>query len=353
MKTNTAYRFTDAEMETARETDLPDLLESLGYHVQRIGAYHTTKEMDSLRIKNRRTWYRYSERTGGDAITFLQRFCNKSFQEAVEYLLDYHGRARDSPVRPTQPIQTKEERVPFVLPPANTDHRRVFAYLRKRGIAPQVIRAFLRAGLLYEDAQHHNCVFVGRDAVGTPRFASCRGTYDRNGPGFKGDVAGSDKRIAFRLPSKPDLDWVLVFEAPIDHVGAKSISLRFRLRRKLRSIPLLLLFPSDPLRWAPMGALVYLTLHRQAASNAIALCGLYEGALDACLQDNPRIRRIALCLDADGPGQAAAEQLRAKYEGMGYAVKIQRPPRGKDWNEYLQQRGRIKERGNACQAESR
>ena len=316
MKTNTAYRFTDAEMETARETDLPDLLESLGYHVQRVGRYHTTKEMDSLRIKNRRTWYRYSEKTGGDAITFLQRFCNKSFQEAVEYLLDYHGRARDSPARPTRPIQTKEERVPFVLPPANTDHRRVFAYLRKRGIAPQVIRAFLRSGLLYEDAQHHNCVFVGRDAAGTPRFASCRGTYDRNGPGFKGDVAGSDKRIAFRLPSKPDLDWVLVFEAPIDLMS-------------------------------------YLTLHRQVTSSAIALCGLHEGALDTCLRDNPHIRRIALCLDVDGPGQAAAEQLRAKYEGMGYAVKIQRPPRGKDWNEYLQQRGRLKERRDACQAESR
>ena len=316
MKTNTAYRFTDAEMETARETDLPDLLESLGYHVQRIGAYHTTKEMDSLRIKNRRTWYRYSEKTGGDAITFLQRFCNKSFQEAVEYLLDYHGRARDSPVRPTRPIQAKEERIPFILPPANTDHRRVFAYLRKRGIAPQVIRAFLRSGLLYEDAQHHNCVFVGRDAAGTPRFASCRGTYDRNGPGFKGDVAGSDKNIAFRLPGKPDLDWVLVFEAPIDLMS-------------------------------------YLTLHRQVTSSAIALCGLHEGALDTCLQDNPHIRWIALCLDVDGPGQAAAEQLRAKYEGMGYAVKIQRPPRGKDWNEYLQQRGRLKERRDACQAESR
>ena len=272
--------------------------------------------MDSLRIKNRRTWYRYSEKTGGDAITFLQRFCNKSFQEAVEYLLDYHGRARDSPVRPTRPIQAKEERIPFILPPANTDHRRVFAYLRKRGIAPQVIRAFLRSGLLYEDAQHHNCVFVGRDAAGTPRFASCRGTYDRNGPGFKGDVAGSDKNIAFRLPGKPDLDWVLVFEAPIDLMS-------------------------------------YLTLHRQVTSSAIALCGLHEGALDTCLRDNPRIRRIALCLDVDGPGQAAAEQLRAKYEGMGYAVKIQRPPRGKDWNEYLQQRGRLKERRDACQAESR
>lgn len=105
---------------------------------------------------------------------------------------------------------------------------------------------------------------------GTPRFASCRGTYDRNGPGFKGDVAGSDKRIAFRLPSKPDLDWVLVFEAPIDRVGAKSISLRFRLRRKLRSIPLLLLFPSDPLRWAPMGALPYDLLQSHTARTMLA-----------------------------------------------------------------------------------
>ena len=68
-------RFTDAEMEIAKETDLPDLLESLGYQVRRVGRYHTTKEMDSLRIKNRRTWFRYSEGVGGDTITFLQRFC--------------------------------------------------------------------------------------------------------------------------------------------------------------------------------------------------------------------------------------------------------------------------------------
>ncbi len=179
-----------------------------------------------------------------------------------------------------------------------------------------MIRAFLSSGLLYEEAQHHNCVFVGRDASGKPRFASQRGTYDLNGSGFKRDVAGSDKRIAFRLPSRPELDWVLVFEAPIDLMS-------------------------------------YLTLHRKVTSNAIALCGLYEGALDTYLRDNPHIRRIALCLDADGPGQTAAERLQAKYERMGYTVKIQRPASGKDWNEYLQQCGQIKERRNACQAQNR
>ena len=51
-----AFRFTDEEMETAKGTDLPDLLEHLGYSVRRLGSrYHTTREMDSLRIKDRVT----------------------------------------------------------------------------------------------------------------------------------------------------------------------------------------------------------------------------------------------------------------------------------------------------------
>ena len=83
MQANTAHRVTSAEIAIAKETDLPDLLSSLGYQVKRIGSYHTTKEMDSLRIKDRRTWKRYSNGKGGDAITFLQKFCGKDFREAV------------------------------------------------------------------------------------------------------------------------------------------------------------------------------------------------------------------------------------------------------------------------------
>lgn len=47
-------------MATVRDTDLPDLLISLGYQVKRIGRYYTTQEMDSIRIKDRRTWFRYA-----------------------------------------------------------------------------------------------------------------------------------------------------------------------------------------------------------------------------------------------------------------------------------------------------
>ena len=159
-------RFTDAEMQIAKETDLPELLTHLGYQVRRIGRYHTTAEMDSLRIKDRRKWFRYSQNTGGDAITFLQQFCGKSFSEAVEYLLAFHGRARDSPTKAVPFVKRDEVQKPFALPPRNADDRRVFAYLHKRGIAPQVIRQFLSSGLLYEDAEHHNCVFVGKNSAG-------------------------------------------------------------------------------------------------------------------------------------------------------------------------------------------
>ena len=96
-------RFTDTEMQIARETDLPELLSHLGYQVKRVGRFHTTTEMDSLRIKDRRTWFRYSQNTGGDAITFLQQYCGKSFSEAVEYLLTFHGKPETPPLRSQSP----------------------------------------------------------------------------------------------------------------------------------------------------------------------------------------------------------------------------------------------------------
>ena len=58
LSTRINNRFSDAEMQIVRETDLPELLTHLGYQVKRIGRYHTTAEMDSLRIKDRRTWFR-------------------------------------------------------------------------------------------------------------------------------------------------------------------------------------------------------------------------------------------------------------------------------------------------------
>ncbi len=51
-----------------------------------------------------------------------------------------------------------------------------------------------------------------------------------------------------------------------------------------------------------------------------------------------RSNESKLCLDADGPGREAARQFQDKYTAMGYAVTVEEPRSGKDWNEYLQKR---------------
>jgi hypothetical protein len=103
------------------------------------------------------------------------------------------------------------------------------------------------------------------DESGQAKYAGLRGTYDLDSPGFKGDATGSDKNTGFSLPHDPRSDLVLVFEAPIDLMS-------------------------------------YLTLHRDT-TNALALCGLYDGALQTYLQAHPEIRRIAV----SGRGRAWAE----------------------------------------------
>lgn len=290
-------RYTATEIDAANNADLPDLLASLGYQVRRVGSCYTTEEMDSLRIWNRHTWYRYSESTGGDAVAFLRRFHGMSFQEAVRYLLAFNGYPVDSPApQPRRRIAPSplRERSPFALPPPHSDNRRVCAYLRGRGISPGVIDGFIEADLLYEDAQYHNCVFIGRDRAGKPVFAAKHGTD--NIP-FKCDVAGSDKRIAFRLPCDPVRNDVYVFESPIDLMS-------------------------------------WFTLHGRC--NAVALCGLHNTPIETYLHDYPHIGRIVLCLDADGPGREAAGRLAAKYRVLNYETEDQAPPAGKDGNEYLQ-----------------
>ncbi len=53
-------KFTDEELEIARSVDLVSIAERQGFTVKRVGSYYTLKEHDSIRIKNRRSWLRFS-----------------------------------------------------------------------------------------------------------------------------------------------------------------------------------------------------------------------------------------------------------------------------------------------------
>ena len=129
----------------------------------------------------------------------------------MEYLLTFHGKARDASIPQPKPISPKQE---FSLPLRNADDRRVFAYLRKRGIAAQVIRQFMNSGLLYEDAVHHNCVFVGRDESGQAKYAGLRGTYDLDSPASRETQPAATKTQASPSRTIRSQIWCLSLRHP-------------------------------------------------------------------------------------------------------------------------------------------
>ena len=168
------------------------------------------KEHDSFKINETTSlWHWKSRDVGGkSALDYLIKVEGLKFVEAVQTLCEENP----SYVPPvSQPEQPKE----FLLPPAAENNRRVFAYLLKRGISRKVIEACVRAGILYESADYHNAVFVGKDETGTARYAFLRGTYTKGKP-FKAEVSGSDKRFCFFLPPKGESKKLAVYEAAIE-----------------------------------------------------------------------------------------------------------------------------------------
>ena len=99
-------------------------------------------------------------------VDFFRYFYGESEEQAAAVLLncsvaDLEKLPARSP--PNLPRTKQEEPKQLAIPAAHKDMRRVFAYLcQTRGIAPEVVSAFARKGLLYESADRHNAVFVGR-----------------------------------------------------------------------------------------------------------------------------------------------------------------------------------------------
>ena len=278
--------YTKEQIDRANQTDLVSFLQAQGEQLERAGQEYRWKRHDSLTVRENR-WYRHSQSKGGGPIDFVMEFYGKSFLEAVEMLIGERGEA-PPPVYPQ-----------FRLPPKSPDNQTARNYLTAaRRIDEDVSGFFFSCGDLYEEAAHHNAVFVGRDESGIPRYAHQRGTAGS----FRLDVKGSDK--AFNFCYRGAGERLFVFEAPIDLLS------------------FLCLFKKE---WQKQSYL--------------ALGGVGEKALLRFLSDRPNIKTVYLCLDSDQAGSDACSRL-AEFVPEGLTVH-RLVPLYKDWNEVLQHRAEI------------
>lgn len=286
--------FTDDQKQRANAVDLEDFLARQGEKLLRSGREKRLASDHSITVRGNE-WYDHAAEKGGCAIDFVQMFYGRSFPDAVAMLLGGEQGQAYRPGKQRQPEPPK----PFMLPQANHDMRRVFAYLTKtRVLDRDVVSAFARAKMLYEDAKYHNAVFVGYDADGVARHAHKRGTYTQGEP-FKGNVDGCDPRYSFHHAGTSDT--VYVFEAPIDMLSFISM------------------YQKDWQR------------HSYAS-----LCGVSGHALLQLLVSNPQVKKIGLCLDHDKAGLKARERITGILAERGYGNVFPLLSRQKDWNEDLQ-----------------
>ena len=285
--------YTQAQIDRANAVNLEDFLRAQGETLVRSGKEYRWKAHDSLTVCGNK-WFRHSQSKGGYPVDFVMEFYGKSFPEAVQLLTGEPGEA--------QPEADPAPSPAFRLPLRNVTNANILNYLtQERKLSPSLVNFFIAAGDIYEDAAHHNVVFVGRDADGHPRYASCRGIYEK----FRQDVAGAEKSFGFAHRGTDKQ--LMVFEAPIDLLSFIE------------------LFPKN---WQQ--------------HNYLSLGGVSAKALQQFLSERPDMERVFLCLDADKAGEDACKRLAALLPDTVSVTRIQ--PIRKDWNEVLVHRAEIPNR---------
>ena len=285
--------YTQAQIDKANAVDLEKFLRAQGETLVRSGKEYRWKAHDSLTVCGNK-WFRHSQSKGGLPVDFVMEFYGKSFPEAVQMLTGEPDEA--------QPEADPAPSPAFRLPLRNVTNANILNYLtQERKLSPSLVNFFIAAGDIYEDAAHHNVVFVGRDADGHPRYASCKGIYEK----FRQDVAGAEKSFGFAHRGTDKQ--LMVFEAPIDLLSFIE------------------LFPKN---WQQ--------------HNYLSLGGVSAKALQQFLSERPDMERVFLCLDADKAGEDACKRLVALLPDTVSVTRIQ--PTRKDWNDVLVHRAEIPNR---------
>lgn len=296
-----------AVIEQARQMGLLSYLRAYEpSNLVRVGGnVYCTREHDSLKISNGK-WYWWSRGIGGvSALDYLIKVKDYGFVEAVEALTGLSAEWIPPPQTPK-----KDEPKVLLLPPKNKDCNRVIQYLFGRGIDYQLIQDCVADGTIYESADYHNAVFIGKDKSGTPKYAALRSTL---GSTFKQDASGSDKRYSFRLLTKEPKDTVHLFEAAIDLLSYAT----------------------------------YLKCEGKdyGKENLLSLSGVYQPkkelseskvpiALSTYLKENPQIKTVVLHLDNDKTGRLCTAALKELLQ-KEYKIVDDPPPVGKDFNDFL------------------
>lgn len=295
--------YSKEEIEKTREMDLLSYLQIFEPEnlVHVYGNVYSTRQHDSLKISNGK-WMWWSRGFGGtSALDYLIKVKGLSFSKAMEIL----NGTKDIAPSFFMPSERKDKNRKLLLPEKNESTKHITKYLKRRGIAPNIISSCIDNGLLYESKPYHNCIFIGKDMNGIARYAAFRACTDER---IMGEATGSDKSYPFRIEAA-ESSVLHLFESAIDLLSYATIAQR-------------------------QG-------HKWNEDNLLSMGGINVSrngdiplAIRRFLYDNKQIKQVFIHFDNDAAGKSAASSLKKTIEAS-YEVIISLPKYGKDYNDYL------------------
>ena len=207
-------RITKEQIEEARYANLYQfLLDNYGDDFIRDGRDLRMADNHSVTVMHDRAIFTdWGKNKTGNGITFLEDYYGYSFQEAVKALLNGYATDVHDLVTNSSRSEKEEERTITLPQKWAGEPRNLYAYLMKRGIPKETIKAFLDAGLIYQDI-YRNVVFLNY-------AKSCyeiRGTNTFVEPYRRVGLKRSDKFWYFMEGTNPGK--VYITEAAIDAIS--------------------------------------------------------------------------------------------------------------------------------------
>ena len=296
--------FSAKEYYELANTNILAVSEALGYEVDTSKlstpkAIHLLHSGGTYIFMDNNNWYRHSDGAKGFPIDLVMDNLNCTKEHALEFIKSNISTAT-SRCRP-QPPKKEKSKAGFRLPVQITPKRARAYLIKTRGIDAEIVDALINTGDIAEDAQYHNCLFIGRDSSGTARSCAVRGTGTKQ---FRKEQAGSDKSYSFAIKGCDHR--LRLFESPVDALSHATFSKLLGFDWRLD--------------------------HRLSTDG----CG-YE-AVRRYITEHEEITNVIISFDTDAPGRRGAENHRKKiiseFAERDISIYFVYPQR-KDWNEDL------------------
>lgn len=341
--------------EVLKRADIVDVISSYinvikkGRSYTAICPFHDDKNPSMMISKEKQIFKCFVCGTGGNAITFIQKFENISFDDAVRKLAELIGYSDEALVKDakTQKVDEEKERLFSTLADLTSFYQMSLmakegedgrTYLNNRQINEEVIQHFnigycpnnASISIQYLSAKNHSLKDI--ETVGVAGHSN--GQYiDKNAGRVIFPLKDQNGRVigysARRIKDNDEAKYVNSPETPLFQKG--NVIYNYSEAKKTSRL--------DGYCYLLEGFMDVIALYRAGIRSAVALMGtaLTPNQVGLLKRLNVEIR---LCLDSDNPGQMATLKAIEMFDKAGVKYRIVRRSNGpKDADEILDKYG--------------